>query len=82
MSISTETASQVSLYHRSGAKRFPDLVLHCERPQSSSRFIQIWINNGRQGYVLARSYDLPEGSGALSFADMGELARTRTGDLT
>lgn len=48
----------------------PDLVLHCERPQSSSRFIQIWINNGRQGYVLARSYDLPEGSGALSFADM------------
>ncbi|WVQ82354.1 hypothetical protein IAT38_004482 [Cryptococcus sp. DSM 104549] len=48
----------------------PDLVLHCARPKTSRRSIQIWLNRGEAGYVLARSYDLPGGSGPLSFADM------------
>lgn len=48
----------------------PDLVLHCERPRTTSQYIQVWLNKGLQGYVLSKSYDLPKGSGSLSFADM------------
>lgn len=49
-----------------------DLVLHCSDTRSTRQSIQIWLNRGSAGYVLARSYDLPKGSGPLSFADMGE----------
>lgn len=45
-----------------------DLVLHCSRSKTVS-FIQIWLNRGDAGYILARSYDLPSGSGPISFAD-------------
>ncbi|WWC89342.1 uncharacterized protein L201_004263 [Kwoniella dendrophila CBS 6074] len=48
----------------------PDLVLHCAKPKSTHHSIQIWLNRGKSGYQLSRSYDLPRGSGALSFADM------------
>ncbi|ORY34008.1 hypothetical protein BCR39DRAFT_518106 [Naematelia encephala] len=48
----------------------PDLVLDCETPHTTQRFIQIWLNRGSGGYELTRTYDLPRGSGALSFADM------------
>ncbi|GFZ43951.1 hypothetical protein JCM24511_01671 [Saitozyma sp. JCM 24511] len=48
----------------------PDLVLHCTRPRSSHHSIQIWTNRGPAGFALARSYDLPRGSGPLTFADM------------
>ncbi|OWT41807.1 hypothetical protein C362_00168 [Cryptococcus neoformans Bt1] len=46
----------------------PDLVLHCTRSKSIN-FIQIWLNRGDAGYILTRSYDLPSGSGPISFAD-------------
>jgi hypothetical protein len=49
-----------------------DLVLHCTRPRSSHHSIQIWTNRGPDGFALARSYDLPRGSGPLTFADMSE----------
>jgi integrin alpha FG-GAP repeat containing protein 1 len=52
-----------------------DLVLHCQRPKSTAQFVQIWLNKGKEGYGLARTYDLPKGAGALSFADMSELIR-------
>ncbi|WVQ99391.1 hypothetical protein IAU59_006524 [Kwoniella sp. CBS 9459] len=48
----------------------PDLVLHCAEPKTTHHSIQIWLNRGQNGYVLSRSYDLPAGSGPLSFADM------------
>ncbi|KAK8864374.1 hypothetical protein IAR55_001622 [Kwoniella newhampshirensis] len=48
----------------------PDLVLHCARLKSSHRSIQIWLNRGEAGYVLARTYDLPRHSGMITFADM------------
>lgn len=48
-----------------------DLVLHCTR-SNSVNFIQIWLNLGDAGYILARSYDLPPGSGPISFADTSE----------
>ncbi|WVR07022.1 hypothetical protein IAU60_004061 [Kwoniella sp. DSM 27419] len=48
----------------------PDLVLHCAEPKSKRHSIQIWRNGGTSGYELSRSYDLPRGSGPLSFADM------------
>ncbi|WVW83885.1 hypothetical protein I302_105907 [Kwoniella bestiolae CBS 10118] len=48
----------------------PDLVLHCSKPKSTHHSIQIWLNRGPAGYVLSKSYDLPRGSGPLSFADM------------
>ncbi|WRT66340.1 uncharacterized protein IL334_003295 [Kwoniella shivajii] len=48
----------------------PDLLLHCARPKSTHRSIQIWLNRGSTGYQLSKSYDLPKGSGPLSFADM------------
>nr|XP_019007302.1 uncharacterized protein I203_00900 [Kwoniella mangroviensis CBS 8507]OCF70763.1 hypothetical protein I203_00900 [Kwoniella mangroviensis CBS 8507] len=48
----------------------PDLVLHCSKPKSNHHSIQIWLNRGSPGYVISKSYDLPRGSGPLSFADM------------
>lgn len=57
-----------------------DLVLHCASPKSTRQYIQIWLNKGQDGYVLERTFDLPKGSGPLSFADMGEfLARLPPG---
>lgn len=50
-----------------------DLVLHCQGARSNQRSIQIWLNKGVNGYTLSKSYDLPKGSGPISFADMGEL---------
>jgi hypothetical protein len=49
-----------------------DLVLHCRKPKSTIHTIQIWLNRGAAGYKLAQTYDLPKGSGPLSFADMSE----------
>ncbi len=50
----------------------PDLVLHCDTASNSKQSVQIWLNRGKAGYVFGRSYDLPKGSGPLSFADMGK----------
>ncbi|WVN88253.1 uncharacterized protein L203_103454 [Cryptococcus depauperatus CBS 7841] len=47
----------------------PDLVLHCSTLQSQDS-LQIWLNRGEAGYILARSYTLPSGAGPLSFADI------------
>ncbi|KAL7421858.1 hypothetical protein Q5752_003629 [Cryptotrichosporon argae] len=52
----------------------PDLVLHCQRSRQSSKSIQIWLNRGSAGFVLGRTYNLPSGSGPLSFADMNECS--------
>jgi hypothetical protein len=49
-----------------------DLVLHCATARSAEQSIQIWLNRGEGGYELSRTYDLPHGSGPLSFADMSE----------
>jgi len=49
-----------------------DLVLHCAAARSAEQSIQIWLNRGEDGYELSRTYDLPHGSGPLSFADMSE----------
>ncbi|WWC61849.1 uncharacterized protein I303_104434 [Kwoniella dejecticola CBS 10117] len=48
----------------------PDLVLHCATPKSTARSIQIWLNKGKSGFELSRSYDLPRGSGPVSFGDL------------
>ncbi|KAK4688706.1 integrin alpha FG-GAP repeat containing protein 1, partial [Tremellales sp. Uapishka_1] len=48
----------------------PDLVLHCGEPRSTRKSVQIWLNRGPAGYILSKTYDLPRGSGPLSFADM------------
>ncbi|EIW70623.1 hypothetical protein TREMEDRAFT_28893 [Tremella mesenterica DSM 1558] len=48
----------------------PDIILHCTQPHTSHHSIQIWLNHGEAGFALARTYDLPKGSGPLSFADM------------
>ncbi|WWC70229.1 uncharacterized protein I206_104179 [Kwoniella pini CBS 10737] len=48
----------------------PDLVLHCAQSKSSLRSIQIWLNKGKSGFELSKSYDLPRGSGPLSFGDI------------
>lgn len=45
-------------------------MLHCERAHGTQRSIQVWLNRGSSGFVLAKSYDLPRGSGPLSFADV------------
>ena len=50
----------------------PDLVLHCSTARSAEQSIQIWLNRDESGYELSRTYDLPHGSGPLSFADMSE----------
>jgi integrin alpha FG-GAP repeat containing protein 1 len=47
-----------------------DLVLHCEGDSASMSRIQIWLNRGSEGYELSRTYELPRGSGPLTFADM------------
>ncbi|TYJ56963.1 hypothetical protein B9479_002242 [Cryptococcus floricola] len=46
----------------------PDLVLHCTRTTGDS--LQIWLNRADAGYVLSRNYNLPPGSGPITFADM------------
>ncbi|ORX36662.1 hypothetical protein BD324DRAFT_626704 [Kockovaella imperatae] len=47
-----------------------DLVLDCIDARVDSRSIQIWLNRGSEGFQFAKSYNLPSGAGALSFADM------------
>lgn len=37
-----------------------------------ARSFQIWTNNKSRGYDFAGEWDLPDGTGAISFADMGE----------
>lgn len=49
-----------------------DLFLVCTTPSSSQLTYQIWTNSksSPSGFVLSRTGLLPEGAGALSFADM------------
>jgi len=50
-----------------------DLFLVCEEPASHERSYQIWINTKDKGFTLVSSGPLPDGAGAISFADMGTL---------
>ena len=48
----------------------PDLFLVCETPSSHRRSYQIWVNDKDGGFSLVRSGALPDGVGAITFADM------------
>ena len=52
-----------------------DLFLTCKDPTSSDKTTyQIWLNDPEGGgYTLARQGTMPQGSGLVSFADMGEF---------
>lgn len=50
----------------------PDLVLHCQRASANNRALQIWLGRGESGYVLSKTFELPRGSRAVTFADMSE----------
>ncbi|KZV83486.1 hypothetical protein EXIGLDRAFT_683764 [Exidia glandulosa HHB12029] len=47
-----------------------DLFLVCEEPGSGERSYQIWVNMKADGFALVQSGPLPDGVGAISFADM------------
>ncbi|KAH7099716.1 hypothetical protein BKA62DRAFT_709222 [Auriculariales sp. MPI-PUGE-AT-0066] len=47
-----------------------DLFLVCEEPASGERSYQIWVNSKDSGFSLVGSGPLPDGIGAISFADM------------
>ncbi|EJD46184.1 hypothetical protein AURDEDRAFT_63627 [Auricularia subglabra TFB-10046 SS5] len=47
-----------------------DLFLVCEEPGSHARSYQMWVNMKDQGFGLVQSGPLPDGVGAISFADM------------
>jgi integrin alpha FG-GAP repeat containing protein 1 len=51
----------------------PDLVLHCQRAAANERVIQVYLNRGDEGYVQSKSFNLPTGSRAFTFADMSEF---------
>lgn len=53
-----------------------DLFLFCVDEKTHKNYIQIWtakveVTNFQEGgYTFAQSYDLPDGTGQVSFADM------------
>lgn len=50
-----------------------DIFLVCrEFGGLGARSFQIWTNNKTEGYDFAGEWDLPDGAGAISFADMGK----------
>jgi integrin alpha FG-GAP repeat containing protein 1 len=51
-----------------------DLFLTCKDPSSDKTTYQIWLNDPEGGgYTLARQGAMPQGSGLVSFADMGRF---------
>lgn len=51
-----------------------DIFLTCQGfGGTGERSFQIWTNNKSEGYHFAGEWDLPEGAGAISFADMGKF---------
>jgi integrin alpha FG-GAP repeat containing protein 1 len=49
-----------------------DIFLTCQGlGGTGERSFQIWTNNKGEGYNFAGEWDLPEGAGAISFADIG-----------
>lgn len=48
----------------------PDIVLHCERARANERALQIYLGQGKEGYFLSKTIDLPSYSRAITFADM------------
>jgi integrin alpha FG-GAP repeat containing protein 1 len=52
-----------------------DIFLTCQGfGGTGERSFQIWTNNKSEGYNFAGEWDLPEGAGAISFADMGKFS--------
>jgi len=50
-----------------------DLFLMCEGT-ASKRSFQVWRNRKNAGFHFGGEWDLPAGSGAVTFADMGKLS--------
>lgn len=34
--------------------------------------LQLWLNKGEKGFEMSKTYDLPDGAGPLTFADMSK----------
>jgi hypothetical protein len=51
-----------------------DIFLTCETGigQRKTKSFQIWRNDPVLGFTLAGEWQLPDGAGAISFADVGE----------
>lgn len=53
----------------------PDLVFHCLRASANDRALQVFLSRGDgEGFALARTFNLPTGSRAITFADMSECS--------
>ncbi|BEI87812.1 uncharacterized protein CcaverHIS019_0105300 [Cutaneotrichosporon cavernicola] len=48
----------------------PDVVLHCGGAKANNRKLQVWLNRGKEGYILSNTWNLPLGSRSISYADM------------
>jgi hypothetical protein len=55
-----------------------DLVVVSQNPETNAKTLEIWLNRKSKGFVLDTTYELPLGTGQVSFADFSTLHLIRS----